>query len=444
MLVFAHGLVGRADLPLPAEWFGVAAAVVLVASFAALAAGWSEPRLERVAERPLFRLPLAVEVAGGAVGVAAFAAVVYAGLAGTDVPARNLAPTAVYVLFWVGIPFVSLLAGDIFRVLSPWRAIGRAAGALIRRAGSDVASEPLAYPDRLGRWPAAIVLLLFTAAELCWGQGNDPRVLAVLALLYLAVQLVGMSLYGVEAWNRNADGFGVWFGMVARLSPLARRPDGTLVARLPGAGAPRLRTPPGTVAVLLVVIGSTMFDGAKEGPLFGDAAPRMQDALVDVGLSRATALELSFLAGLLVAVALVSAVFLAGMAGMRSGARPRDYAHSLIPIAAAYVVAHYFSLLAYQGQAAVALASDPLGEGADLLGTAGRAIDYGVVSATAIWYVQVAALVIGHVAALVLAHDRALVRTRSPGGAIRSQVVMLGVMVAFTCTGLWQLSVANA
>ena len=60
------------------------------------------------------------------------------------------------------------------------------------------------------------------------------------------------------------------------------------------------------------------------------------------------------------------------------------------------------------------LASDPLGDGSDLFGGAGATIDYGVVSATAIWYVQVGALVLGHVAALVLAHDRALVAVRQP------------------------------
>ena len=69
-------------------------------------------------------------------------------------------------------------------------------------------------------------------------------------------------------------------------------------------------------------------------------------------------------------------------------------------------------------------------------------IDYGVVSATGIWYVQVGALVVGHVAALVLAHDRALELYGSAREATRSQVVMLVLMVAFTCLGLWLLSAA--
>ncbi len=120
-----------------------------------------------------------------------------------------------------------------------------------------------------------------------------------------------------------------------------------------------------------------------------------------------------------------------------------ELAHALIPILAAYVVAHYFSLFVYNGQDVVRLASDPLGHGSDLFGGAGETIDYGVVTATAIWYVQVAALVLGHVAALVLAHDRALVLYGSHRDATRSQLVMLVLMVVFTCLGLWLLSAAN-
>jgi len=121
----------------------------------------------------------------------------------------------------------------------------------------------------------------------------------------------------------------------------------------------------------------------------------------------------------------------------------RAFAHSLVPIAAAYVVAHYFSLLAYNGQDLWRLASDPLGDGSDLFGGAGSTIDYNVIDATQIWWVQICVLVAGHVVGLVLAHDRALVLYGSHRDATRSQLVMLVLMVVFTCLGLWLLSAAN-
>ena len=116
---------------------------------------------------------------------------------------------------------------------------------------------------------------------------------------------------------------------------------------------------------------------------------------------------------------------------------------SLVPIALGYLVAHYFSLLVTQGQATGYLISDPMGTGSDLFGTAGFRIDYGLLSAAAIWYVQVAALVGGHVSGLALAHDRALVVYGDAEDAADSQRWMLVVMVTFTCLGLWLLSAVN-
>jgi hypothetical protein len=447
--VIAHGIVGRADLPIPAELFGAAAAAVLVASFLALGAGWSHPRLEGRRERPLFRIPLAVEILLALLGVAAFAVTVYAALAGTDVQQDNLAPTAVYVGFWVGVPFASLLLGDVFRLLSPWRAIGRFTGWIVGRAAGEAATEPFPYPERVGHWPAVVGLLAFLLCELTWATGREPGPLGVLMLVYLLVQLVGMGVYGVEPWTRRGDAFGVWFGMLARLAPLGRRDDGRLTLRPPIGAATRLLPLPGTVALLVLGIGSTGFDGAKEGPLFNGVAPDLQDAFTSLGASKGLGLELAFVVGLVIAVGLVGALWWLGVEGMpRAGigldhrAIGRRFAHALIPIAAAYLVAHYFSLLAYNGQDLWRLASDPLGRGSDLFGSARSRIDYSILTATAIWYVQVLALVAGHVAALVLAHDRALVVYGSAKAAARSQVVMLVLMVCFTCLGLWLLSAA--
>ena len=441
MLVFAHGLAGRADLPIPEALFGAAAAAVLVLSFAALATLWSTPRLQEWPERRLMRLPAAVDAVLGTLGVLLLATSAYAGLAGTENERDNLAPTMVYVAVWVGVPFASLLLGDVWRLLSPWRAIGRGAGRLAGRIGGDDLPAPLAYPERLGRWPAAAGVLGFGICELCWATAREPAPLAVLMLAYVVVMLVGMSLYGVEAWTRNADPLGVYFGLFAALAPVERR-DGVLFARPPVVGAGRVDGRSGTTAVLVAGIGVTAFDGASEGSLFNDLLPRLQDFFTGLGFGISSALELGFTVGLLVAVGLVAAIWALAVAGMPRRPGPR-LAHSLIPILAAYVVAHYFSLLAYNGQDLARLASDPLGDGSDLLGTAGAGIDYGVVSATAIWYVQVAALVLGHVAALVLAHDRALVLYGSHRDATRSQLVMLAMMVCFTWLGLWLLSAAN-
>ena len=156
----AHGLVGKQDLPIPRWLFAWGAAVVLVVSFVGLAILWPKPRLEGAPERPVVALPVAREIVFGALGVAAFAISVYAGFAGVQSATANLVPTVVYVVFWVAIPFASLLLGEVFAPINPWRAVARAAAWAFGRARGE-APAPLAYPAWLGQWPAALGILAF-------------------------------------------------------------------------------------------------------------------------------------------------------------------------------------------------------------------------------------------------------------------------------------------
>lgn len=167
--------------------------------------------------------------------------------------------------------------------------------------------------------------------------------------------------------------------------------------------------------------------------------------LLEDGISLTASGEILFTAGLLAGVAVIAALYRLGIQGVHGVDRDHDwrslsrlFGHTLIPIAMAYLVAHYFSLLAFQGQAIVSLASNPLGHGSNLLGGANVAIDYTWLSSTAVWYVQVAALVAG----LSLAHDRALATYSDTRIATQSQYWMLGVMVCFTCLALYLLSAA--
>src|SRR5437868_3179399 len=87
----AHGLVGRADLPIPSWLFGWGASIVLIVSFVALATLWPQPRLEQAVERPWFRIPAWVDPICGLIGVALLGVVVYSGLEGTSEAMNNFA-----------------------------------------------------------------------------------------------------------------------------------------------------------------------------------------------------------------------------------------------------------------------------------------------------------------------------------------------------------------
>jgi hypothetical protein len=447
----AHGLVGRTDLPIPQWLFAWVAAIVLIVSFAALSLLWPQPRLERAEARRRFQVPLPLRVLAGALGIAAFALVLYAGFAGTEVATANLAPTAIYVLVWVGVPVVSVVFGDVWRAVDPWYALARGGAWAARLArGGRPLRAPLTYPERLGRWPAAVTVAAFAWLELAYLDRDVPSTLAALALAYALVQLVGMGLFGIERWRSRADGFAVLFELFSRIAPLELR-DGAVATRPLLSGLPKLDAAvPGTVALTAVMIGTTTFDGASNGELWSSIARPLNDLFGDVGLGTTAATELTSTVGLLGAIVAVGLFYRMGVAGMRTvggdhttGELAQKFAHTLVPIAFGYLLAHYFSLLVFQGQSLAYLASDPLGDGSNLFGTANATVDYTLLSASAIWYVQVAALVAGHVAGLMLAHDRALTLYRDAREAVRSQYWMLVVMVGFTCLGLWLLSAVS-
>jgi hypothetical protein len=291
--------------------------------------------------------------------------------------------------------------------------------------------------------------LLFSWMELVYLDGQIPERLAIAAILYSAYTLLAMAAFGIETWLERGEGFSVYFNFFSRISPVCIE-DGRLGLRAPLRGLTALEPMPGTVAFVVTVIGAVTFDGASEGSTWGNLSKQVQDSFHSLGFSFATSIELADTLGLLIGIGLIAAIYSIGIAGLRSvDRRPfsvdaNAYVHTLVPIAAAYVLAHYFSFLIFNGQAMIYLASDPLGHGSNLFGTANTSIDYSLVSATGIWYVQVGVLVMGHVAGLVLAHDRALATYDNVRVATRSQYWMLGVMIAFTTFGLWLLSQANA
>ena len=460
-LPLAHALASRQDLPIPAWLFAWAASIVLIVSFFALSAAWRKPQFEDEHRQPLSErfsaalLSLPAEILCGAIGVFLLGVAVYAGLRGTEAPDRNFALTFIFVTCWLGFPFFSAFLGDLFRPFNPWRAVGRAAGgAFARIAGQRPAH--LAYPERLGRWPAAVGLLAFVWIEVVYGRTSivsvdiEPHAVAVAALVYSAYTLAMMAVFGAEKWCDRGEAFSVYFGMFGRLGIFGAR-DGRLYRRRPFSAATGWAVVPGSAAVVIASIAATSFDGAQDGA-FKEAIEKTFEWFTDRGVGLTTGLRLTDTIFMLLTFAAAVGVYMLGVRGMRTvpGAPSfkqlrTGFAHTLIPIALAYLVAHYFSFFVFQEQAQFGyLLSDPLGTGhTDLFGTVSNEVDYKLLSANAIWYVQVAALVIGHVIGLMLAHDRALVYWPDYRKATASQYWMLAVMVAFTCFGLYLLSVAN-
>ncbi|GIU94684.1 MAG: hypothetical protein KatS3mg012_1141 [Gaiellaceae bacterium] len=451
MTPLAHGIGSVRDLPVPTSFFYTSAAIVLVVSFTALGALWRRPLLERHGYgRPLpgrlqallFAKWLRVAIQAIAIGL--FALTFLSALLGTTTELLNWAPTFVYVVFWVGVPVLSVLLGNVWRVLSPWRALADLAVWLLE-CGGRRARPILGEPTWMGRYPAAAALFAFVTLELAHPSPAAPRTLAVAIALYTYWALAGMALYGRDAWMRHGEGFAVAFELLSRVAPLTRR-KGALVLRWPLTGLAGADRAPGALAFLAVMIGSTSFDGFSRTTFWQDLVADVRGRYADESIRVLDLVTMAVnVAGLLAFVLAVAVTYLVAVESARLLVHaPRslvgDFVLPLVPIAFAYLVAHYFSLLLIQGQFIVTLASDPFGRGWDLFGTAAFSPNLTIVSPATVWYVQVVSLTLGHVAGLAVAHDRAVALFRDRADALRSQYPMLALMVLYTVGGLWLLS----
>ncbi|HET9671575.1 MAG TPA: hypothetical protein VFQ40_01845 [Actinomycetota bacterium] len=412
------------------------AGTALIVSFVALSTLWREPRFEHRREgasndswlqRLLTNTTLEWAVR---IVVLVFFAVVAGASAMRAGPRDTIGPIVVFAWFWVGIAFASAIVGNVWATISPFDTLGRLLG-----LDDDELEATHPYPTSWGLWPAAIQLLLFVWLELVDPFGGVAGSLGIVIVAYTLVQIAGMHRYGRRAWIEHAEAFAVYFGLLARIAPLARDREGRVVTRPPLAGLARVPIRPGLLAVVMVALGSTTYDGFSRSQWWVTWTAGVG------GIARPAA----FTVGLLAVIGLVTLAYVLAMlaAGRVAGADPHvlavRFAPSLVPIVLAYVVAHYFSFLVLEGQLGLIRLSDPFGQGWDLFGTAGWAMNLALVSPTTIWYVQVAAIVIGHVGGVIVAHDRAIA-SFPPDVAVRTQYALLAVMVLFTVSGLLILS----
>ena len=433
----AHGVGGRGDLPLPLWQFTWGAAFAVLISFAALGLLWTRPRLRRASTgrelpRSVDRALWYLAVPGRILALALALVTVGAALFGDQSPAANLSPVAVYVVFWVGLQVVSAVLGDVWRAISPFDTIA-AIAARVRAAivgGPPPGPAPEQAPAGETLWPAAAGLAGFAWLELAYHDPSSPRIIGIAAVVYTAAVL-GVCARRGRAWLRAGEGFGVLFGLLAHLSPFYRDERGRLRARVPFSGLAALEARRGTVAVVMVVLGSTTFDGLGRTRFWGDVVADR----TGWDLTAMNTVGLLWTIGLVWLGYLAATRLTARLTDEEPGTLADTYVGSLIPIVLAYTIAHYFSLVVFEGQTFVFHLSDPFGQGWDLFGTSSWEINFLLVSVGAIAWVQALSIVAGHVVGVTAAHDRSVERF-SPTQAVRSQYPMLALMVAYTVVGL--------
>lgn len=420
MSILAHGVGGRQDLPIPFEYALAGALAALFATFVILTRSWPRSRLRGTAAGR--RLPgglaafLDARATRAALRVAGLLLAVWIAaelLLGPELGRDNAAPGMLYVWIWVCVPLLSALFGPIWRLISPVRTLH---AGLSRLVGQPPEQGILALSPRAGLWPGAAALLAFLWLELVAPQRATVPVVGLAFAVYAAFTLLGGLLFG-SGWFAAADPFEVYSTLAARLSPLGRRDDGRLVLRNPFDGLDGTPIVPGLAAVVIVLLASTAYDSLSNAPQW-------------VSLTQGSGSAAIWgTAGLLACIAILGALYAV------CSRRPGEFAHSILPIALGYVLAHYYSLAILEGQRTLLVAVRG-GQAAGL-----TALDTTLAGPAFVAVLQVAAVVAGHVAGAVAAHDRAT-RIYPPGRVMAGQLPLLILMLGYTYTGLTLLFAA--
>ena len=486
--VHAHGFGDRTELPVPLGYFLVGAGAAVALSFAVIGffvrgnpkegAYWhynlfGHRWLRGVLTYPLLLLPLRL------LSVFLLGLVAAAGLVGNDTPTLNLAPTMVWTIWWVGMAFAVALIGNVWALINPWRILFGWVEALYgwAKPGSKI-SPPLAYPQRWGIWPAVVLFICFTWVQDAFPQSPLPDRVAVMVIVYSVITWTGMALFGKHQWLRHGEAFSVVFSFFARFAPtevkvrnqdLCRTCDGHCLdqeeecvncyecfekaedrefnLRPFAAGLSRIGRMTNDKLIMVVLLLATVtFDGFSATPGWVDFQTYVVDVFSGVvnyaafnSLTVADTIGVLLFPVAFLGVYLIFTYFMSGAAGSSVGVLDlaRVFAYSLIPIALAYNIAHFITLLLVQGQLIVPLASDPFGYGWDLFGTADYRVDIGVINARAVWFLSVAVIIIGHVMAVYLAHLASIRTFRNRTIARNSQYPMMALMVLYTVVSLW-------
>jgi hypothetical protein len=460
-----HALGATFQLPVPL-WLYLAAAGIAVAASFLVAAVVVRPAAE-VPSYPVRPLPRDISrvasVLLAAIGIAWWLRVIIVAFA-----VGGLSPEPAvqfWILLWVGVPIATVLFGNPWPSLSPFRTLFGLLEAAARRAGIDRLDAGLRYPAGLGRWPAVAFLLVGIWSELVLPARTDATRVGVILLTYTLITLAGMILFGRVAWLRNAELFEILLGWFGRIGPIGRRatdralcdgctercdPDRCIdcpecaAAAEPGERRPELqpwfaglaepvRADWSDAAFIVLALSGVTFDGLLETSAWGavldvifpplQAVAGAELASVLAGSVGLVGLWLLFLVAFALATSLTR---LLATPDVGFGRMVGRYAVTLLPIAGGYFIAHYLTEV-IQG-----LQWLP-----ELVGNPQAAVEPSVdwIPIQLVWYLSVGTIVLGHVVAIALAHRLAL--RSMPMRPLLAGLPLVLLMIGYTVLSLW-------
>jgi len=457
----AHSFGQLYTLPIPVEAYLYGASAALVASFLVIgffassnrvALNYKSASLEsRSPVAPLYSP--SVRMAARACSFFCLLLAIVAGLVGRNDAYRNINMTLFWIMFLLGLTYITPVLGNLYRSVNPWLVTVE----WLERGRPGLFAGQRSWPASLSYYPAFILYVAFIWLEL-FGHVT-PRSLSLVLLGYTILNIAGAWWFGKQAWFTHAEFFGYYFHVLGKMAPMQRH------SSYRGAGL-RLRQPfiglldeqPKHLSQLLFVLfmlSSTAFDGLRDtvvwvglywkhfykavAPLLGGdmiaTYPFFQNlyAVYQAVIVPSTAF-------FYFAIYLLFIWFSKKLSGSNQSTLQLAlyFGYTLVPIAFVYGLTHYFTLFISQGAQIIRLVSDPFGLGWNLFGTARYQVQ-AFLDVELVWHVQVWLILAGHIVSVYLAHLLAM----TIGGkraSLVGQLPMLVLMVLLTTLGLWILS----
>ena len=426
----------RFAAPIPLEFLFGGAGVTVAATAVWLGSTEETPSMIETAQIPFsFSAGLATRLRYGARGLffVGFLAAIGYGLFGPQVQAENFATVFVWAVWLKGISLLSVLLGSPWRVLSPWRTLY---DGLTRLEGRNIALIG-SYPSWLGSWPAVFGFVIGVGVfENLTVIPRSPTATAVVITGYAAVMVFGAVAFGDE-WFRHADGLEVlyrMFGRVASIRFVEADGEYRIAFRPPWTDCTRRVEGLGLVAFVVATVYTVSFDGFTNTPEYQTVLFDLRNALGS-GPATSVLVYVIGLCGFGAAFVTVSKV-MAWTADRNGGWRSvaLTFAPTVLPIAAAYEVAHNYPFVVESvGRLAAiswSIAVSPT-EPIALLGW---------LTLPAFWGSQVILIVAGHIIAVVAAHYVAVDRYETLAEARRVHRPLVALMVGYTVLSLWIIS----
>jgi len=404
---FHHGIGSVGDLPIPFQTVLNVSAWVIVLTFVFLKVSWKQSVLIRKETVLDQKQPLLGKIFGFII----LTLLIFPGLVGNEGAKTSITPLILWVFLWIGIPVLGLIFGDIYAKFNP------------------LAIFPSNEKRPSTVWFASVLFLGLTWFELVWRKPGNPTHIGIVFIVLLLVTTVARIFFGKA--SIEVDPLHLLHHLYAKLRFTVSRP----IYKNMLENIANLSNFKGMEYFILLMIGTVTYDGLR-GTTFW------------YNLFGSSTLKISFstLAFLSINIIIISSYRFACWFALKVSGEKKElneisllFAHTMLPIAFAYHVTHYLSLLLYESQTILYRLNDPYGIGWNLFGVEEISVNY-FLTPVALWGIQVFVTLAGHMLSVVLAHDLAI-KLFGHQQSDKTQYIFLLITVGLTLQALFVLSV---